>query len=151
MNVPVDRIIVLGDLKIPIHITAIDELTNSVVTLNARDYPNMPISDAVLASCAVQPYINRIEYEDKEKKIHKLFCCSPVHTLPLDVAEAEFVKGKYTFILAKHVLGYGFAGQINEIAKKTSKDSKNAYLETLNTIRPKSIIPQNYGSSIRLY
>jgi hypothetical protein len=151
LKAPEGRTILLSDLKVPFYVTALDELTSSVITLCAEKYPDMSATDAVMASCAVQPYINRVEYTDKEKKVHKLFCCSPVHTLPIDVVEAECLKRNVNLVTGKHLLGFGYAGQINEIAKKTSKDSKNAYLETLNMVRPKTVIPSQYAAYIRLY
>lgn len=155
LKAPEDRTVTLKDVqdatKVPFFITALDDVSNGVVTLCARDYPNLPASSAVLASCAVQPYLNRVEYVDSEKKTHKLFCCSPVQTLPIAVAVAEYKKLKGDAFLKKHIFGYGFAGQINETAKKTSKDSKTVYLETLNAVRPKTVIPSEYGSLIRMY
>jgi hypothetical protein len=151
LKAPEGRTILLSDLRVPFYVTALDELTSSIITLCAEKYPDMSASDAVLASCSVQPYINRVEYTDKEKNVHRLFCCSSIHTLPIDVVEVECLKRNVNLVTGKHLLGFGCANQINEIAKKTSKDSKNAYLETLNMVRPKTTLSPQYAAYVHLY
>lgn len=47
--------------RLPLHITVLDLDLAAVVTLSHATHPTMAVADAVLASCAVQPYIGRVQ------------------------------------------------------------------------------------------
>ena len=152
LGFPGDREVLLVDLiKMPLHITALDETTNAVVTLNKSTYPHMRLAEAVLASCAVQPYIYRVEYTGSEKVTHKFFSCSTVHSLPLDTAVEEYTKLKLTAPLQKFLVAYGCKDMMADVTKKRSKDSKGAYQETIQNMRAKAIVGGTYSPNVRLY
>jgi len=70
---------------VPLYITAMDK--DAIVTFSAETHPDISVAEAVLASCAVQPYIGYVEIQGR----HYVSCSEKV-SLPLQQAQAVFQK-----------------------------------------------------------
>jgi len=83
-----------------IYIQVLDSIGAEPVMLSADTFPTMKVADAVLASCAVQPYIGRVEFIEENfdekgktvKTVHNFYSASPKVTLPYDFAAAIATK-----------------------------------------------------------
>lgn len=72
--------------RTPFYITALDITTAGIVPLSFETFPLMPVADAVLASCAVQPYISQVAYKTPDGEAHTFMACGQTQTLPIQTA-----------------------------------------------------------------
>jgi len=132
-------------------ITAMD-INGDVVQLSADTFPDMPVADAVLATCAVQPYIARVLYKDGNKMEHKLYSCSPKETLPVYIARERFIEGmrsgKYTGVFSAKVAIFGCKCANNELS---SLSSKTDYYHLLTQKRQAARPPADCGRRTILF
>jgi hypothetical protein len=135
----------------PIHllIKALDSTVNKPIVLSHLDYPNMSVADAVLASCAVQPYIRGFEYTADDGTTHEFYSCSLIESLPLGDAKTFYtVKLKIADQFFLRLLGYGFSDTVNKVA---DPNKVGDYAHTIAAYRAKPVIPPDCVPYVKLY
>jgi predicted acylesterase/phospholipase RssA len=110
------------------NVTALNITTGAVEVLGNETYPAMVVADAVLASCAVQPYIASLSYKDEAGTTHQLMACSVTQTLPAATALSMYSKFLSGMAIS-NIVGYGWAGTASGVAS-TSGDPQYKYLTT---------------------
>ena len=88
--------------RIPLYITVLDTATASIVTLSSITAPQMSVAEAVLASCAVQPYISSVSpcgggtpfKVTTGTDLHEYISCSTKQSFPYAQAKALFTPAK---------------------------------------------------------
>lgn len=122
-----------------LYITALDVSTASVITLSFASHPNMVVADAVLASCAVQPYIRSVIFKE-EKTEHVYMSCSNIYTFPYSVA-VGIAKEQHIPAVESLIVGYGCAETANEAGVKNATGS--VLVKAILSKRAAAIIPKN--------
>jgi len=129
-------------------ITALDLAAGGVVPLSVDSFPSMPVADAVIASCAVQPYIAAVEFKDGEKKKFKFLACTQVQSLPLDTLAQEFKMAKASGALETALVGFGYKGTDN-VAGSANATGDELY-RVLLAQRAKAVVPQSMKNNVIL-
>lgn len=116
-----NRLVTFLDLKnassrFPFFITVLDLATAGVVALSAENFPGMAVADAVIASCAVQPYIAPIVYVGADGVKHEFYACGQAQSLPIQTAQQLFKAHKCSGNFSTLIAGYGYKGTDNEAA-----------------------------------
>lgn len=146
-----------GDSKTPVlmcnlafkylSITATNLSNKTVVDINNNTYPLIPLADAVLASCAVFPYIRKVEYVetvDDKKEITFFSSCSNKVTLPIERAQIMYMKSKFhkkkgVFEFSSVAVGFYWGkGGNEEITQylKGNDQFKDAFFDRADPIIP---------------
>lgn len=128
---------------------------NMPVLIHAGNYPTMAVADAVLASCAVQPYIRGVEFTlphvdplDKKEKdvIHTFFSCSNIETLPfLDMKKFYQIRKLEGDVMQKAV-AYGYAGTVN-----LSVNTISTFWQSINAYRAPAVMTQEIAAVTKLF
>lgn len=136
--------------KVPLYITVMDE-EGMIIYLSWKNYPKMLISDAVRASCAVQPLVARVAYTDPNKGIYKFAAATPRSTLDYEMYLKALrqshggVISLDTHKARESIVGFGWSDQVNA-PEYISK--KNDYYHKLNKNRAS---PVGLTSTTRIF
>lgn len=119
-----------------LYITVLDTTAGAIVPLSFENFPAMAVADAVLASCAVQPYITAVTIKMDDGN-HSLMSCSNKQALPLCTAASLFKSKNMTGNFQTLVVGYGCSHAVNEAGSKnaTGTDLYKHLLSTRATVQ----------------
>lgn len=134
----------------PLHITALDISTAGIVPLSFSTFPMMPVADAVLASCAVQPYISQVVYKTPEGETHTFMACGQSQTLPFQTVGQLVHKlgmGPIAGLIPK-IEGFGYLGTENPAGAKNASGSE--LYKVLLAQRAQAVFPDAAKSHIHL-
>lgn len=139
----------------PISFTCYDDSTKGVAELSAVTCPSMSVADAVLATCAVKPFIRRVSFKDDEGAEHLFYSCSSIQTLPLGLAQTIFKKSKMAGRFAASLSAFGFVGKDlaeEPVIGKLEEDGSTPvdFSKFLDAPRQKAAQPPEYGKSVIL-
>jgi len=133
--------------RIPLIIPVLDDQGN-IQYLSHETFPDMAVADAVLATCAVQPYIARVEYKTPEKALYKFYSCSPKKTIHTEIARERFIKTKRDGTFPSKVVIYGVRNPDNELAGISKKTD---YYHKLTQKRSADPPPVDCSLRVRLF
>lgn len=134
--------------RMPLYITAYDMNSVGIVTLSSVTNPNMAVADAVLASCAVQPYIGQVMSDMLDGTTHKLVSCSMQQSLPIITAKQIFASTHMKGNLAALATGYGYNGTTNEAGQGASGST---LVQALLSTRAPAMIERDMASNVMLF
>ncbi|MFA5091414.1 MAG: hypothetical protein WC483_02175 [Candidatus Paceibacterota bacterium] len=129
------------------YITALDLTTGAVVTLSRDTHPTMAVADAVLASCAVQPYLRNLTFTDAVGP-HLYAACSNIATLPFLTAQGK-AKEKRIPNFDSLAIGYGCSSTANEAGVKNA--SGTATQKALQAQRAQAVVPAQLMSHFIMF
>jgi hypothetical protein len=132
-----------------LYITVMDTKSAGIVPLCAQDFPSMSVADAVLASCAVPPYIAPVLYTKADGTKYEFYSCSGAQSLPIATAEKIFFANKSSGNFASSVAGYGYKGTDNEAGATNATGT--SFQKSLMSQRAAAIVPEAMRRGVMLY
>lgn len=147
----------LARTHVQFYVSVFDGAIRQPTIISAATHPQMPVADAVLATCAVQPYIRAFEWtapkknpSDKSEKplVHPYCSCSSVKTVPITDAMALYGTLNVRSQFKERLRGYTCNETVNSMA-----DASTDIISGLNAIRapPMPQIPPEFMSNVRIF
>jgi hypothetical protein len=135
--------------RLPLYITVLDVTTAAIVPLGYDNHPRMAVADAVLASCAIQPYIGAVQYKDVDGSSHTFMSCSIKQSLPLQTAAQIFKSVNATGNFQSLVVAFGSNGTENEAGVRGASGS-DLYKYILSQ-RAQAVVPEQMRRVVCLF
>lgn len=132
-----------------LYITALDVTDAKIIPLGFETYPRMPVADAVLASCAIQPYIGAVSATAPDGTTHSFMACSAKQSFPFETASLLFKARKLSGNFPNLVVGYGYNGTDNEAGIKNA--SGTVFQKFMMSQRAMAVYPPAVARTVTLF